>query len=76
MGKNKNSFEDNLKRLEEIVRQMERGDVPLDKSLELFQEGTALLQTCSRLLDNAELQIKKILVNADGEPIEEDFISE
>lgn len=76
MSKNKNSFEDNLKRLEEIVRQMERGDVPLDKSLELFQEGTALLQTCGKLLDDAELQVKKVLADANDEPVEEDFLEE
>lgn len=76
MSNSKNSFEDNLKRLEEIVRQMERGDVPLDKSLELFQEGTALLQTCGRLLDDAELQVKKVLADANGEPVEEDFLEE
>lgn len=76
MSKNKNSFEDNLKRLEEIVRQMERGDVPLDKSLELFQEGTALLQTCGKLIDDAELQVKKVLADANDEPVEEDFLEE
>lgn len=76
MSKTNRSFEDNLKRLEEIVRQMERGDVPLDKSLELFQEGTALLQTCGKLLDEAELQVKKVLADANGEPVEEEFVFE
>lgn len=76
MSKQNQSFEENLKRLEEIVRLMERGDVTLDKSLALFQEGTALLQTCGKLLDNAELQVKKVLADADGKPVEVDFIDE
>ena len=68
-----NTFEENLQRLEEIVRAMERGDVPLDKSLALFQEGTGLLQACGKLLDDAEMQIKMITPGADGSPEESDF---
>lgn len=70
---NKMTFEESLQRLEEIVRAMERGDVPLDKSLELFQEGTALIQACGKLLDAAELQIKMITPDEDGAPVESDF---
>ena len=69
----KMTFEENLNRLEEIVRTMEKGDVALDKSLELFQEGTALLQLCGKMLDEAELQVAKIIPNADGEPAEVHF---
>ena len=69
----KMTFEESLQRLEEIVRAMERGDVPLDKSLELFQEGTALLQSCGKLLDEAELQIKMITPDEDGAPVAHDF---
>lgn len=75
MSQNK-SFEENMMRLEQIVRTMERGDVPLEESLKLFQEGTALVQTCGKLLDEAELQIKKIAVAQDGNPVEEEFIDE
>lgn len=67
------SFEENMQRLEQIVRSMERGDVALEESLKLFQEGTALVQSCSKLLDEAELQVKKITIAADGTPKEEDF---
>ena len=74
-GKNK-SFEENMQRLEQIVRAMERGDVPLEESLKLFQEGTQLVQDCGKLLDEAELQVKKIAVAADGTPVEEDFADE
>lgn len=75
MSQNK-SFEENMMRLEQIVRTMERGDVPLEESLKLFQEGTTLVQTCGKLLDEAELQIKKIAVAQDGNPVEEEFIDE
>ena len=75
MSDNK-TFEDNLNRLEEIVRAMEKGDVPLDKSLELFQEGPALLQLCSKSLDDAELQVEKIVPQANGEPSKVPFEEE
>lgn len=70
--KNK-TFEENMQRLEEIVRAMERGDVPLEESLKLFQEGTRLVESCGKLLDDAELQVKKITAVTDGAPQEEVF---
>ena len=71
---NKNlSFEQQLQRLEQIVRTMERGDAPLDESLKLFQEGTALISNCTKLLDDAELQVNQILANDQGAPVEEKF---
>ena len=76
MGETNISFEDGIKRLEQIVRGLERGDVPLEESLKLFQEGTELVARCEALLNEAELQIKKIVPGANGEPIEEDFDDE
>ena len=73
MNKKNHSFEENMQRLEQIVRAMERGDVPLEESLKLFREGTALVETCGKLLDEAELQVKKIATAADGSPVEEVF---
>ena len=70
------TFEENMQRLEQIVRAMEKGDVPLEKSLELFREGTELVGKCGKLLDEAELQVKMISADADGRPVEEDFIDE
>ena len=69
----KQSFEENMQRLEQIVHMLERGDVPLEESLQLFREGTALVQTCGKLLDEAELQVKQIAVGPDGAPMEEPF---
>ncbi len=66
-------FEENMQRLEQIVRAMERGDVALDESLKLFEEGTKLVQSCGKLLDEAELQVKKIVARPDGTPGEEDL---
>ena len=67
------TFEESMARLEQIVRAMERGDVALEESLNLFREGTALLQTCGKLLDDAELQVKMVTAGPDGTPVEEDF---
>lgn len=73
MSRKNGSFEENMARLEQIVRAMERGDVPLDESMKLFQEGTALVQQCGKLLDEAEQQVVKIVTNPDGSPAEEAF---
>ena len=76
MNKQNKTFEESMARLEQIVRAMERGDVALEESLKLFQEGTQLVQTCSRLLDDAQLQIQKVMTAADGSPVMEDFADE
>lgn len=73
MSNQNKSFEENMQRLEQIVRALERGDVALEESLKLFQEGTALVAGCEKLLDEAELQVKKIASGADGAPVEEEF---
>ena len=73
MSKSNPTFEENMQRLEQIVRAMERGDVPLEESLKLFQEGTELVRSCGKLLDEAQLQVKKILTDVNGNPVEEDF---
>ena len=67
------SFEENMQRLEQIVRSLERGDAPLEESLKLFQEGTELVANCGKLLDEAELQVKKIASAPDGTPTEVEF---
>ena len=76
MSEKKISFEANMQRLEQIVRAMERGDVALDESLKLFQEGTELVRSCGKLLDEAELQVKMIMAGPDGKPVEEAFADE
>ena len=76
MEKQSKSFESNMQRLEQIVRAMERGDVALEESLKLFQEGTDLVRNCQKLLDEAQLQVKMIMTAPDGSPVEEDFRDE
>ena len=76
MNTGNKTFEENMQRLEQIVRAMERGDVALEESLKLFQEGTELVRNCSKLLDEAQMQVKMIMTAPDGSPVEEDFADE
>ena len=73
MNQPNQTFEASMARLEQIVRAMERGEVALEESLKLFQEGTELVRNCQKLLDDAQLQVKKIMTAADGSP---DFLDE
>ena len=73
MNEQNMNFETSMQRLEQIVRTMERGDVALEDSLKLFQEGTELVRRCGKLLDEAQLQVTKILADPDGRPVEENF---
>ena len=76
MNQENKTFEQSMQRLEQIVRAMERGEVALEESLKLFQEGTALVRSCSKLLDNAQLQVQKVMTAADGSPVMEEFKDE
>ena len=76
MNQKNKTFEESMVRLEQIVRAMERGDVPLEESLKLFQEGTDLVRSCGKLLDDAQLQVNKTMTAADGSPVEEVFEDE
>ena len=63
-------FEDALRRLGHIVEQLERGDLPLEASLRLFEEGIGLARISQRRLDRAERRIEELLgVDADGQPV-------
>ena len=73
MNEQSQSFEKSMNRLEEIVRHMERGDVPLEQALGLFEEGTSLVTFCSKLLDEAELKVLQLSKGPDGNPVETEF---
>lgn len=73
MKKENMTFEESMQRLEQIIRAMERGEVPLEESLKLFQEGTQLVSSCEKLLESAQLQVKMVLAASDGSPMLEDF---
>ena len=73
MNRKNMTFEESMQRLEQIVRAMERGEVPLEESLRLFQEGTQLVAACEKLLENAQLQVKKVVTAPDGSQVLEEF---
>jgi exodeoxyribonuclease VII small subunit len=70
------SFEQSIARIEEIVRALEKGDVPLEQSLGLFEEGTGLIKSCSKMLDEAEQKVVKLRKSGTGEPEELPFDGE
>jgi exodeoxyribonuclease VII small subunit len=59
-------FEDALARLETIATELERGDLPLDESLKIFEEGIRLSKTCLKMLDEAEKKVEILIQDKDG----------
>jgi len=59
-------FEEAMGRLEEIISLLEKGDAPLDQSLALFEEGTALIKKCGSALDKAEQKVTMLVRTEDG----------
>ena len=62
------SFEQAVEELEKIVAALERGDVPLDRSIEIYERGEALKKHCETLLSAAENRIEKIRLDRAGKP--------
>ena len=73
MAGKKLDFEQSMARLEEIVHHLESGDMPLNDTLTLFEEGTGLISRCSKMLDEAEQKVVKLKKGADGQPEELPF---
>ncbi|MCI8817666.1 MAG: exodeoxyribonuclease VII small subunit [Oscillibacter sp.] len=73
MAGKKVTFEQQIARLEEIVSALEQGDVELAASLALFEEGTKLIASCTKQLDQAEQQVVKLMKGPDGAPVELPF---
>ncbi len=73
MAAKKLSFEEAVSRLDEIVKHLENGDLPLSESLTMFEEGTRLIAECTRLLDEAEQKVVKLKKGADRAPMELPF---
>lgn len=63
---NKLSFEDAMKRLEEIINSLESGEVKLEDAIELYTEGIKLQEYCENKLNNAKLKVEKIVKNTEG----------
>ena len=67
------SFEASLESLEKIVQQLENGDLPLEKSLELFEDGIRLSRQCQERLNQAERRIETLLRDNQGRPVASPF---
>lgn len=67
-------FEKKLSRLEQIVQKMEKGELELEESLKLFEEGVKLSRECHTQLNEAEVKVKKLVgFDAEGKPQTENF---
>lgn len=76
MSTKSQSFEKALSRLEDIVAKMEKGEVPLEKALSLFEEGTNLVAQCTKLLDEAEMRVTMLGKSSNGELVETEFAND
>ena len=72
----KQTFEQAMKQLEEIVQELESIDLPLEKAIKKFEEGVKLSKFCSETLDETEKRITILLKNQSGQLIEKPFFSE
>lgn len=64
------SFEDAFKKLEQIADRLENGDITLDESMDVFEEGMALIKICNARLEKAESRLKKLIKDEDGFQLE------
>lgn len=76
MAGKKQSFEQSMSRLEEIVSLLEKGEAPLEDALKLFEEGTGLMKQCSAMLDKAEQTVVRLTAGENGKPVEQPFLGE
>ena len=70
------SFEENMKKLEEIAVELEKGDLDLDTSVSKFEEGMKISKQCSEILEKAEKKITMLIKGNNGELAEENFVQE
>ena len=68
------SFEDNMKKLEEIATELEKGDLDLDSSVKKFEEGMKISKECNEMLERAEKKITMLIKGDNGELTEENFV--
>ena len=67
------NFEDAMKMLEKIVQDLERGELSLEESLKVFEEGMKLIKFCSEKLEEVEQRVTMLVRDADGKPVEQPF---
>jgi exodeoxyribonuclease VII small subunit len=70
------TFEQSMKQLEQIVQELEDGDLPLEKAIKKFEEGIKLTKLCSEKLDETEKKISVLLKDSEGQMTEKPFIAE
>ena len=68
------SFEEKMKKLEEIATELEKGDLDLDSSVSKFEEGMRISKECNEMLEKAEKKITMLIKGEDGEVVEENFV--
>ena len=69
-----NSFEENMKKLEQIATELEKGDLDLDSSVKKFEEGMKISKECNEMLEKAEKKITMLIKGDNGELTEENFV--
>ncbi len=67
------SLEESLKDLEQIVKELEAGDLPLEKALKRFEDGMALSKKCSQMLDETEQKVSRLIKDSEDTFREQDF---
>ena len=72
----KQTFEKAMKKLEQIVQELESGDLPLEKAINIFEEGVKLSKFCSNKLDETEKRVTILMQDAEGNVLEKPFKSE
>ncbi len=72
----KQTFEKAMKKLEQIVQALESGDLPLEKAINIFEEGVKLSKFCSNKLDETEKRVTILMQDAEGNVLEKPFIPE
>ena len=73
MSKEKESFEEKMQKLEQIVGELEKGDLNLDDSVKKFEEGINISKECNKILEDAEKKITILVKKEDRETDEENF---
>ena len=68
------SFEENMKKLEEIAAELEKGELDLVTSVSKFEEGMKISKECNEMLEKAEKKITMLIKGEDGEVVEENFV--
>jgi exodeoxyribonuclease VII small subunit len=72
----KKTFEQTMEELEQVVRQLENGDIPLEESLDLFEQGIKLTKSCQTMLDSAEKKVSMLVAGENGKIEKQDFTAD